>query len=205
MCKLLSLSCLAVALAFATPQVSNAGVIDFNSHPDDFLTPIVEGEFTFNFLAAGWGVFGPASGACCNVNYNGTTALYADGNRDGNANVLMSVTGGGTFAVSSFDAATYWVDALGSLEVIGNLHGGGTVSAVYSITSAFATFFLPATFVDLDSLMFRDPVSGAFLTAPGFGVDNINTGPAAVVPEPATLSLLGLGIAGVLARRRRAA
>ncbi len=42
-----------------------ATIIDFNSHPDDFGDPIFDSGFEFDFNAAGWGVFGPASGACC--------------------------------------------------------------------------------------------------------------------------------------------
>ena len=129
---------------------SQAMVIDFDAHPTDFGTPIIESGFQFDFTSAGWGVFGPGSGACCDVNYNGTTSLFADGDRDGQrAFVVMTKVGGG--------------------------------------------------FSNLVSLTFQDSVSGAFLAAPGFGIDNVNTAP---VPEPETYALMLLGLGALLGVRR---
>ena len=191
----------ALALGSLTALGTQAAVIDFDAHPADFGTPIFDSGFTFDFLAAGWGVFGPGSGACCDVNYNGTTAMFADGDRAGNANITMTPTAGGTFSISSLDAAVYWTGASGSIDVIGNLNGGGTVSTTLSVGTAWQSFALVG-FNNLDSVVFRDTVSGAFLDAPGIGIDNINTAP---IPEPETYALMIGGLGALALARRRAA
>ena len=187
------------ALTFVPAQ---AGIITFDAHPADFGDPIVDSGFTFSFNSSGWGVFGPGSAGCCNVNYNGTPALIADGDRTGPASVVMTQVGGGTFSVSALSASVYWTGASGQINLIGAISGGGTVTATLSVNSTWASFALPS-FNNLMSLTFQDTSSGAFLTAPGLGIDNINTGTA--VPEPGSWALLtaGLVVLGKFARLRR--
>ena len=172
---------------------AQAAVITFDAHLNDFGTPIVDSGFQFDFTASGWGVFGPGSGACCTINYNGTPALFADGDRSGPATVIMTKSGGGTFNVSGLDASVYWTGASGHINLIGALSGGGTVTTTLSVGSTWASFAL-GSFNNLVSLTFQDSVSGAFLVAPGFGIDNINTSPGSATPEPGSFALMAVGL-----------
>lgn len=186
--------------ALLVVPVHAATIITFDAHPPDFSTPIFDSGFQFDFNASGWGVFGPGSGACCNVNYNGTPALFADGDRSDVATAVMTMVGGGAFDVSSLDASVYWIGASGQLNLIGQLEGGGTVTTTLDVTSTWASFSL-SNFNNLVSLTFQDSQHGGFLVAPGFGIDNINT--AASTPEPATLALLASGMLGLAGMRRK--
>jgi hypothetical protein len=183
--------------AYAVP------IIDFNSHPDDFGTPIFDSGFQFDFLAAGWGVFGPSSGACCNVDYNGTTSMFADGDRNGgNASILMTAVGGGTFNISALDASVYWIGASGSILLTGQISGGGSVTQTLNVGTPWASFSLSG-FNNLSSLTFQDTTSGAFLVAPGMGIDNMNVSTGSSTPEPGTFVMFGSGVIGLAGMLRR--
>jgi len=194
----------AVAISAISLQSTQARIITFDSHPTDFNNPIFDSGFTFQFAAAGWGVFGPSSGACCSVNYDGTTALYADGGPVAHASVVITPTAGGTFTVSSLDAATYWFGAIGALNIVGDVSGGGTATDTLSVNDDFQHFALPSDFTDLTRLTLSDSQAGFFLQAPGFGIDNLDFG-GATVPEPATwvMMLAAFGGLGAAMRSRR--
>jgi hypothetical protein len=191
-----------MALAFATG--ASAATIDFNAHPVDFNTPIFDSGFRFDVSASGWGVFKNSDGACCNINDNGTRALFADGN-SGNApaNVIMTLVGGGTFGLSKLDASVYYTGApADTLILTGNLFGGGTVTTTLNTSTAWTSYSLTG-FQNLTSLTFTAGTSGAFMSAPGFGIDNLTIG--AAVPEPSTwaMMIIGFGGVGVAASRRK--
>lgn len=217
--KLTGILCVASILTSLLHATTAHAAIDFDSHyPElDGSNPILEKGIRFDFNAAAWGIFSPSSGACCNVNYNGTPALFVDGNYGNlaggsNANVILTsyipydVYNGHYhtfFRLYSFDASTYWTGASGKLDVIGRLYDGSAVTATFDIDSTWKHFILPDTFHALSrlaSVEFRDSQSGAFLSAPGFGLDNIMV----EVPEPQTYAMLlaGLWLVGFGLRRK---
>ena len=139
---------------------------------------------------------------------NGTTYLVTEGTP---SMVTFSPSGGGSFALTSFDYAE-WQEAgtAHTITVTGNQVGGGTVSTMLNLDLIFDG---PGGQPDFQTAAFgpqwANLVSVALLgtgatfgTLNYFAMDNIVVGPAAV-PEPGTLTLLGLGSAYLIRRRRR--
>jgi len=127
--------------------------------------------------------------------------------------ITMARSNGLPFSLYGFDGAELFVDVTNFpnanyIQLAGVLAGGGTVNASFLLdgiidgpggVADFQRFVLPAGWTDLASVTF----SGAYLyqdgsTSPGgsISLDNI------VVPEPATMLLLGLAIIGVAGVRR---
>jgi len=196
---------LAAACATLLAVSAQAAVVTFDDVPSNFAVSFPADGFIWTTSASGWGMFGPGSGACCSVNYNGTQSFFADGDRAGNAQTTMTAIGGGTFSIGALDAGIYWT-GLGAdtLVVTGQLAGGGSVSQTLNIGESWQHFVLSG-FSDVTSVTFSDGTSGGFGSAPGFGIDNIDLSPTTAVPEASSLALVlaGLAMVGTAARRRR--
>ena len=138
---------------------------------------------------------------------NGTKILVLDfGNP---IDITFSPIGGGAFALAAIDlskANTFNTTSATNVGILGNLVGGGTVSTSVALNPnfVFTTFTFDSSWTNLASVVLDAFGSTCCGDLPGnyFAVDNIVVG-AATVPEPGMLSLLGLGTAYVLGRRRR--
>ena len=138
---------------------------------------------------------------------NGTNILVIDAFGTAN-NVTFSPIGGGPFAFKGIDlskANTFSTTSAERVEVTGNLLGGGTVSTTLALSGFnFTTFVFDSSWSNLSSVVLNGIDASCCGTPPGnyYALDNVVVEVAAV-PEPGTLSLLGLGCAYAVSRRRR--
>jgi len=198
----------AAAIALACSAAAQASTITFNAEPGNFETPIDAEGFTFDFSAAGWCLCDAVGGF--SFSSNGTNRLLASGSGGAAAGAAITMTriGGGSFGISSFDAAVAFLGGTGGIELLGTHGDSSTAVASFGLTDTHATFALGAAFDNLVSLRFSSIPGGGFGEA-GISIDNLVIDERATtgVPEPAAwaLMILGFGSAGAALRRRRIA
>ena len=138
---------------------------------------------------------------------NGTNIMVIDAFGGAANNVTFSPIGGGVFTLTEIHlskANTFSTTSALAVQVIGNLLGGGTVSTTLTLAPAFSftAFAFDSSWTNLTSVVLNGVGATCCGPVPGnyFAIDNIAV---TAVPEPAMLSLLGLGAAFLLGRRRR--
>lgn len=126
--------------------------------------------------------------------------------------ITMAASDGGAFSLTSLYASKLFVNSAAAaaggypnaaaLKITGNLTGGGTVSASFSLGGSFQQFFLPSTFTGLSSVVFFG-VLDTGLPGGAISVDTIAANSASVPDGGATVTMLAVTLAGLgLARKK---
>jgi len=183
---------------------ANAGIIDFEGLPQSAAC-----GSPFTSLSASGFNFTTGHSHICNptrtdLAFNGTDWFA----HDSNSTITMTEASNSLFDFNGFDLAEIFINQSSlTLTVTGFLSGGGTVSQLYTTDGIndgggaladFQTFSLNSSFSNLTSVTF----SGAL----NYGLDNLIVNESVPVPEPTSLALLALGLAGIgYARKKKSA
>jgi hypothetical protein len=129
---------------------------------------------------------------------NGGTYLGIDDAAGPNPTIMFEGLNGDSFNLRTVDLAEWNTSASAtSVELTGFYAAGGTVSETVVFDQVYGAFQTEVlNWAGLSQVQFEGfGPSGNY-----YAIDNLDL---SVVPEPASMTLLGLGLAGVAVRRRR--
>ncbi len=113
--------------------------------------------------------------------------------------VVITLTGPTAFSLTSIGVGSFYDDVpgAGTLELIGHLVGGGTVTQTLNADETYDVF----TLTGFDGLASLDLIGRDVFAV---GIDNLVVNPTQQVPEPGTLSLgLAAALGLLIAMRKR--
>ncbi len=215
--KKLTLTAVAVMSLVAATAHAAPITVDFEDVPETTQSASATSR-GFDFAGDSGGFLFYTDGAACGPRCasNGTRTLLAAGTAFGSSSqVTLTRNGGGTFVLTGLDAGEMfsggnpryaaaqidYSEFLGGLLVAsGSIVLDGIIDGPGGLPD-FQSFSVPGALVDTIRFVGAGGTSGNN----GFSLDNLTIQDAIAVPEPSSLLLVGLGLAGLAGARRRKA